>query len=59
MPYLCRMPTLRAKAAGGTNSGIPQAVIMAGLHMSHNGRQRLSPNVPATVQARQGQQKKP
>lgn len=59
MPYLCRTPTLRPKAAGGTNSGIPKADNTAGLQMSHNGRQRFSSNIPATVQARQGQHQKP
>lgn len=59
MPYLCLMPTLKDRRAGGINSGTPQEDRMAGLSMSHSGRQWFSPTIPDTEQARQGQQKKP
>jgi len=58
-PYLFLRADLRDKAAGGAHSGSPQAAVMAGLNMSHSGIQRFSPSFPATLQARQGQQKKP
>lgn len=48
------------RAAGGAHRGSPKAdVKAAGLHMSHNGRQRFSPTPAETVQARQGQQQNP
>lgn len=59
MPYLWRMPTRVARAAGGTHRGSPQEAVIAGLHMSHKGRQRASPTPAVTVQARQGQHQKP
>ena len=59
MLYLCRMAFLRDKTAGGTTTGIPPAVSMAGLMMSHNGRHVFSPNLPDTVQAKKGQHQKP
>ena len=59
IPNLFRMPALKARPAGGTHRGIPKAVSMAGLHMSHNGKHWVSPNCAETVQARQGQHQKP
>lgn len=59
IPNLCRIAALMDKTAGGAHRGIPRADNMAGLKMSHNGRQRFSPNSPETVQARQGQHQKP
>jgi len=53
------MAALIDKAAGGANRGTPQAENTAGLHISHKGRQLFSPNLPETVQARQGQHQKP
>lgn len=59
MPYFCRVATLTERRAGGTEIGTPQEVRMAGLKMSHNGRQWLASAIPETVHARHGQQKKP
>lgn len=50
IPYLCLMATLRDRAAGE---------IILSTHISHKGRQRFSPNLPETVQARHGPHQKP
>lgn len=59
MPSLCRMPTRRDRTAGGTHRGSPQPATMAGLRMSHNGRQPFCPRSLDSEQARQGQQNSP
>jgi len=53
------MATLKDRTAGGTTRGIPQAAVIAGVSMSHNGRQRFPPKRPETVQERKGQHQKP